>query len=96
MSGPIQRQACHTLTQLLAHLNQVRHVSVACLAQCVIPFYSPTYSFSYSLARFPTCLPTSYHQGFTELGFDIGHSETPIIPVMIGDEDKAKAFSAIL
>jgi len=35
-------------------------------------------------------------KGFTELGFDIGHSETPIIPVMIGDEDKAKAFSAKL
>ena len=71
-------------------------MSVACLAQCVIPFYSPTYSFSYSLARFPTCLPTSYPQGFTELGFDIGHSETPIIPVMLGDEDLAKAFSARL
>jgi len=36
------------------------------------------------------------NKGFTELGFDIGHSETPIIPVMIGDEDKAKAFSAML
>merc|ERR1711935_1108480 len=35
-------------------------------------------------------------EGFTELGFDIGHSETPIIPVMLGDEDKAKAFSARL
>merc|ERR1711937_139619 len=34
--------------------------------------------------------------GFTDLGFDIGHSETPIIPVMIGDEEKAKAFSAKL
>lgn len=31
-----------------------------------------------------------------ELGFDIGHSETPIIPVMLGDEDHAKAFSAKL
>jgi glycine C-acetyltransferase len=28
--------------------------------------------------------------GFTDLGFDIGHSETPIIPIMIGDEDLAK------
>ena len=36
------------------------------------------------------------NKGFTELGFDIGHSETPIIPVMIGDEAKAKAFSAML
>lgn len=36
------------------------------------------------------------NKGFKELGFDIGHSETPIIPVMIGDEDKAKAFSAML
>jgi len=35
-------------------------------------------------------------EGFTDLGFDIGHSETPIIPVMLGDEDKAKAFSAKL
>ena len=35
-------------------------------------------------------------KGFTELGFDIGHSETPIIPVMIGDEDLAKKFSARL
>ena len=34
--------------------------------------------------------------GFTELGFDIGHSETPIIPVMLGDDDLAKAFSARL
>jgi len=35
-------------------------------------------------------------KGFVELGFDIGHSETPIIPVMLGDEDHAKAFSAKL
>eukprot|EP01052_Picozoa_sp_SAG31_P020297 SAG31_NODE_1518_length_8029_cov_43.028247_4_plen_277_part_00 len=35
-------------------------------------------------------------KGYTDLGFDIGHSETPIIPVMIGDEDLAKAFSARL
>merc|ERR1719424_411463 len=35
-------------------------------------------------------------QGFTGLGFDIGHSETPIIPVMLGDEDRARAFSAKL
>ena len=34
--------------------------------------------------------------GFTDLGFDIGHSETPIIPVMLGDEDRARAFSAKL
>ena len=27
-------------------------------------------------------------KGFTDMGFDIGHSETPIIPVMLGDEDK--------
>ena len=31
-------------------------------------------------------------KGFLELGFDIGNSETPIIPVMLGDEDKAKAY----
>ena len=35
-------------------------------------------------------------KGFTDIGFDIGHSETPIIPVMIGDEDVAKKFSAKL
>lgn len=35
-------------------------------------------------------------KGFTELGFDIGHSETPIIPVMLGDEDLAKEVSAKL
>jgi len=35
-------------------------------------------------------------KGFTEMGFDIGHSETPIIPVMLGDEELAKAFSAKL
>merc|ERR1712023_14844 len=35
-------------------------------------------------------------KGFTELGVDIGHSETPIIPVMLGDEELAKAFSARL
>merc|ERR1711937_658505 len=34
--------------------------------------------------------------GFTELGFDIGHSETPIIPVMLRDEDLARSFSAKL
>lgn len=30
---------------------------------------------------------------FKKLGFDIGHSQTPITPVMIGDEEKAKEFS---
>merc|ERR1711990_1409334 len=35
-------------------------------------------------------------KGFTELGFDIGHSETPIIPVLLGDEDLARDFSAKL
>ena len=34
--------------------------------------------------------------GFADLGFDIGRSETPIIPVMLGDEDLARAFSARL
>jgi glycine C-acetyltransferase len=36
------------------------------------------------------------NKGFKELGFDIGHSETPIIPVMLGDEDLARTFSAKL
>jgi glycine C-acetyltransferase len=31
--------------------------------------------------------------GFQKLGFDTGHSETPITPVMIGDENAAKTFS---
>ncbi len=35
-------------------------------------------------------------KGFTELGFDIGHSETPIIPIMLGDEDLARDMSAKL
>lgn len=30
---------------------------------------------------------------FNELGFNTGRSETPITPVMIGEEDKAKEFS---
>jgi len=36
------------------------------------------------------------NKGFEELGFDTGNSETPIIPVMLGDEDHARAFSAKL
>lgn len=34
--------------------------------------------------------------GLLKLGFDCGRSETPITPVMIGDENKAKDFSARL
>jgi glycine C-acetyltransferase len=34
--------------------------------------------------------------GFQKLGFDTGKSGTPITPVMIGDENKAKEFSAKL
>ncbi|OGH03077.1 MAG: 8-amino-7-oxononanoate synthase [Candidatus Levybacteria bacterium RIFCSPHIGHO2_01_FULL_37_17] len=33
---------------------------------------------------------------FKNAGFDTGHSETPITPVMIGDEDKAREFSRML
>lgn len=33
---------------------------------------------------------------FARLGFDTGHSETPITPVMLPDEEKAKEFSAKL
>lgn len=36
------------------------------------------------------------NKGFQAAGFDIGHSETPIIPVMLGDEDLARQFSAKL
>ena len=35
-------------------------------------------------------------EGFKKLGFDTGNSETPIIPVMLGDEEVAKEFSAKL
>lgn len=31
--------------------------------------------------------------GLIKMGFDIGHSETPITPIMIGDEVKTMAFS---
>jgi 7-keto-8-aminopelargonate synthetase-like enzyme len=30
--------------------------------------------------------------GFTELGFDIGNSETPVIPIIIGDDMKTFMF----
>jgi glycine C-acetyltransferase len=33
---------------------------------------------------------------FKKLGFDTGHSQSPITPVMLGDEDLAKSFSAKL
>lgn len=33
---------------------------------------------------------------FKKIGFDVGHSETPIIPVMLGDEEMAKKFSTKL
>ena len=32
-------------------------------------------------------------KGLKQLGFDIGHSETPITPCFIGDADKAQEFS---
>ncbi len=35
-------------------------------------------------------------KGFKRLGFDTGHSETPITPIMLGDENLAKNFSAKL
>jgi glycine C-acetyltransferase len=35
-------------------------------------------------------------QEFMKLGFDIGHSETPITPLMLNDEDIAKNFSSKL
>ncbi len=34
--------------------------------------------------------------GFTKLGFDTGVTQTPITPVMLGDENLAKEFSAAL
>lgn len=32
-------------------------------------------------------------EGLSKLGFDIGDSETPITPVIIGDEKKTQEFS---
>lgn len=37
-----------------------------------------------------------FKDGLSALGFDLGHSETPITPVMIGDEAKTMAFSKAL
>lgn len=37
-----------------------------------------------------------FKQGLKDLGFDIGHSQTPITPVMIGEESKTMAFSKAL
>jgi glycine C-acetyltransferase len=34
-----------------------------------------------------------FKQALVQKGFDIGHSETPITPIMIGDEAKTMAFS---
>jgi len=34
--------------------------------------------------------------GFKKLGFDTGHTQTPITPVMLGDENLAKEFSSKL
>ena len=33
------------------------------------------------------------HRGFRELGFHIGTTETPIVPILVGDEQKAFFFS---
>ncbi|MDQ3239234.1 MAG: aminotransferase class I/II-fold pyridoxal phosphate-dependent enzyme [bacterium] len=35
----------------------------------------------------------SLQSGLKELGFDLGHTQTPITPIMIGDEEKAKSFA---
>jgi glycine C-acetyltransferase len=37
-----------------------------------------------------------FKRGMNELGFDTGHTETPIVPVMLGDVKLAKEFSAKL
>lgn len=37
-----------------------------------------------------------FKAGLSALGFDLGHSETPITPVMIGEEAKTMAFSKAL
>ena len=33
-------------------------------------------------------IATKMRKGFTQLGFDIGKSETPVIPIIIGDDEK--------
>ena len=41
----------------------------------------------------------NYHKmkkGYTELGFNTGNSQTPIIPIIIGDDDKTFAFWKLL
>ncbi|MDR9449610.1 MAG: aminotransferase class I/II-fold pyridoxal phosphate-dependent enzyme, partial [Acidimicrobiia bacterium] len=35
----------------------------------------------------------SFKEAMGSAGFDIGHSETPITPVMLGDEKVAREFS---
>ena len=37
-----------------------------------------------------------FKEGLRRLGFDIGRSETPIVPVMLGEADRAQAFSRAL
>jgi len=37
-------------------------------------------------------IATKMRQGFTELGFDIGNSVTPVIPIIIGDDMKTFIF----
>ena len=34
--------------------------------------------------------------GFKQLGFEVGHSETPIIPVLVGDDEKAFLMAVML
>ncbi len=38
----------------------------------------------------------TFKSAMVEAGFDIGHSETPITPVMLGDEHLAREFSSRL
>ncbi len=38
---------------------------------------------------------TSFFQDqLRDMGFDLGHTQTPITPIMVGDSQRAKAFSA--
>lgn len=39
-----------------------------------------------------TAIAEKMRKGFTELGFDIGNSETPVIPIIIGDDMKTFIF----
>jgi glycine C-acetyltransferase len=62
-------------------------VAAACLAAVDVLESEPQH-----VARLWT-LTKRFKKGLADAGFDIGHSETPITPVMVGDSHQAKALS---